>query len=63
MNYYPHNIGDFGYILTQASICSETIAPRAEAFDVYGYILTQASICSETVSGSTVIAIVYQVTS
>ena len=37
------------YILTQASICSETggLFWRKDIID--GYILTQASICSETV--------------
>ena len=36
------------YILTQASICSETYGTSAFAAFVLGYILTQASICSET---------------
>ena len=35
------------YILTQASICSETYIALARKHE-YCYILTQASICSET---------------
>ena len=38
----------FSYILTQASICSETAEiNRIEEWE-RSYILTQASICSET---------------